>query len=350
MPIKVLIVDDSAFMCQILSQMLREDRDLIVVGIAFDGKSALEKIASLHPDVVTLDVEMPNMNGLECLDKIMSNQPLPVVMVSSLTKAGAEPTIKGLELGAVDFVTKPTIEPESLFGIQQELIQKVKIAATVKVDKLRAISHVKPSFFKEESLLSIRRLTSLELLVIGSSTGGPRALHFLLPLFPKDFPLGLVIVQHMPKNFTRVFAERLNNLCPLEVTEAKSGDVVKPGKILVAPSGRQTKVLRYKDSLVLEVTDEPVLIYKPSIDYLLKSISECCQGRVLSIILSGMGADGAVGMQELRRLGARTIAEAEETCVVYGMPKAVIQRDGAEFVEILPNIFKRVIGIVAESA
>jgi two-component system, chemotaxis family, protein-glutamate methylesterase/glutaminase len=351
MPIRVLVVDDSIFMCQVLTQMLKEDPGITVIGMAFDGNSALEKVSNLHPDVITMDVEMPTMNGLECLARIMSSNPIPVIMVSSLTKAGAEPTIKGLELGAVDFVTKPSAsEPESLISIQNELIQKVKVAASIKMEKIRAISLPdKALVSKSETAFKVRKLTTMDLLIIGASTGGPRALHYLLPLFPKHFPLGLLILQHMPKRFTKVFAERLNTLCQLEVAEAKTGDEIKPGRILIAPSGEQTKLVRPNGSLVVEVSEEPNLIYKPSIDYLLKSVVNVCQGRVLSVILSGMGADGAVGMQELRKLGARTIAEAEESCVVFGMPKAAIQRDGAEYVENLSNMFQRIVAIVSET-
>ena len=351
MPIKVLIVDDSTFMCQILAKMVAEDSELTVVGIARDGKEALEKVAELQPDVVTLDVQMPNMDGLKCLVALMEQNPVPVIMVSNFTVSGAEPTVQALEYGAVDFVTKTSLnDTEAIFGIQTELIQKIKVAAKIKVSNLKTADTskvAKPAKTKLDLLPS--SISKIELITIGTSTGGPRALHRLLTLFPKDFPLGFIVAQHMPKDFTQVFAKRLNEQCKMEVAEAKTGDQIKPGKILIAPSGHQTQVLRSKNSLVVEVSDQPNLIYKPSVDHLLKSVATACGGNVLSIILTGMGADGAAGMEQLRKLGARTIAEAEESCVVFGMPRVAIERGGAEYIESLPNIFSRIIDILSES-
>lgn len=345
MPIKVLIVDDSNIIRQIFSSFLEEDNELQIVGCAPDGKDALEKIATLKPDVVTLDVEMPVMNGLDCLAKIMEKNPLPVVMVSYLTTAGAEATIKALELGAVDFVSKPlTTDKENLRTIQAELIQKIKVAAEIKITTLKGTQKTSVS---TDFVLPSKLKTDLEVLAIGSSTGGPRALNNLLTLFPRKFPIGVIVAQHMPKDFTQIFAKRLNDVCELEVIEAKSGDEIRPGRVLIAPSGRQAKVIRYKESLLVEVFDQANLIYKPSIDLLFKSIALTCQGKVLSILLTGMGSDGAAGMQELRKLGARTIAEAEESCVVFGMPRAAIEMGGAEYVESLPNIFPRILDIIA---
>lgn len=348
MPIKVLVVDDSPLIRQVLCHMLEEDPEIEVAGTASNGKEALVKVADLKPDVVTLDIEMPVMNGLETLEKLMETVPLPVIMVSHLTVEGAEPTIKALELGAVDFVTKISSEHITIDKIQEELIGKIKFAATIPK------SHFKPIKLKKEipekSVLSLSDVkTDLELVAIGSSTGGPRALSQLLPLFPGNFPLGIVIAQHMPKEFTLIFANRLNDICNIEVMEAKSGDVVKPGRVLIAPAGFQTKVLRKNNVLQVEVFEQASLIYKPSVDLLFKSVALTCGGKALSILLTGMGADGAAGMQELHKLGARTIAEAEETCIVYGMPKAAIELGGAEFVEPLPNIFNRIIQIITKT-
>ncbi|HYH05023.1 MAG TPA: chemotaxis response regulator protein-glutamate methylesterase [Bacillota bacterium] len=349
MPIRVLIVDDSAFMRQIFFRMMSNDPELMVVGTARDGLDALKKIEHFKPDVVTLDVAMPNMDGLECLAKLMAENPLPVIMVSSLTIEGAEPTIRALELGALDYVTKSSATRlEDMDGIQQELIQKIKVAAGVKVSRLERPEPIKLAETKARKIPEpvFAQEIDLELLAIGSSTGGPKALYYLLPLFPKTFPLGIVVAQHMPKDFTGVFAKRLNALCQLEVAEAKHGDKVEPGKILIAPSGYQSRVVKQGNSLVVHIFDQPEFLYKPSVDNLFHSLAEATKGKVLSIILTGMGSDGAAGMKKLRDLGARTIAEAEESCVVFGMPRVAIELGGAEYVESLPNIYTRITTII----
>jgi two-component system chemotaxis response regulator CheB len=348
MPIKVLVVDDSPLIRQVLCHMLEEEPEIVVAGTALNGKEALEKIAVLKPDVVTLDIEMPIMNGLEALAKIMETSPLPVIMVSHLTVEGAEPTIKALELGAVDFVTKVSSEHITINKIQEELISKIKFAATIQKSHFRPLTIKKD--IPEETIANLVKVkTDLELVAFGSSTGGPRALSQLLPLFPRDFPLGIVVAQHMPKEFTLIFAHRLNEICNIEVMEAKTGDVVKPGRALISPAGFQTKVIRKNNTLQVEVFEQPNLIYKPSVDLLFKSVALTCENKALSIILTGMGTDGAAGMQELHKLGARTVAEAEESCIVFGMPKAAIDLGGAEFVEPLPNIFQRIVKIITEA-
>ncbi len=344
MAVKVLVVDDSTFAQQILSDLLNNDPDLEVVGVAKDGSEALAKIAALHPDVVTLDVEMPNMDGLECLAQIMEINPLPVIMVSYLTVTGAEQTINALELGAVDFVTKPSKDIASLVNIQKELVQKVKLAASIKISQLQKVVSK-----KEAPSDLIKPPQNLELLTIGSSTGGPRALRHLLGMFPKNFPLGAVVTQHMPKGFTKVFADHLNDVCNVEISEAKNGDLILAGKVLVAPSGKQITIHRAaNNNLTVEITTQPDLIYKPSVNHFLKSVAAVCGEKVLSVILTGMGSDGAISMQELRKMGARTIAEAEESCVVFGMPRAAIELGGAEYVESLSNIYPRIVQIISE--
>ena len=349
MPIRVLIVDDSAFMRQIFFRMMSNDPELMVVGTARDGLDALKKIEQFKPDVVTLDVAMPNMDGLECLAKIMETNPLPVIMVSSLTIEGAEPTIRALELGALDYVTKSSATRlEDLERVQEELIKKIKVAAEVPVARLEMpgpVKVAKTGVSKIPEAVFAQKI-DLELVAIGSSTGGPKALYYLLPLFPKNFPLGIVVAQHMPKDFTGVFAKRLNSLCQLEVVEAKHGDKIEPGKILIAPSGYQSRVVRQGNSLVIHIYDQPEFLYKPSVDNLFHSLAETTKGKVLGIILTGMGSDGAAGMKKLRDLGARTIAEAEESCVVFGMPRVAIELGGAEYVESLSNIYSRIVAIL----
>jgi two-component system chemotaxis response regulator CheB len=350
MPIRVLIVDDSIFIRQVLAKLIESDPELQVVGAAKDGVDALQLVAELQPDVITLDFEMPRMDGLEFLKRLMVEHPVPVVMVSSYTTEGAEVTIQAFELGAVDFITKLTkTDPERAFD-PAELIQKIKTAAASNIQALKKpllVAKKKPSAARSQK--PFRQLQHLELLVIGTSTGGPRALHQLLPQFAEDFPLPIIVAQHMPPGFTKVFAGRLNLYCPLEVKEAETGDAVKPGRILIAPSGMQTKILRDQKSLVAEVTNEAGFVFKPSIDYLLKSVAICCKEKVIAVLLTGMGGDGAKSLKELRRLGARTIVEAESSCVVFGMPRTAIEMDAAEFIDDLEIVFERIKEIVANA-
>jgi two-component system chemotaxis response regulator CheB len=348
--IRVLVVDDSALSRQVLTDMLESEPGISVAGSACDGEEALQKVRSLKPDVMTLDVEMPKLNGIDCLAKVMEESPLPVIMVSYLTTEGAEVTLKSLELGAIDFVYKKNSAEHnagSLDDIKQELIQKIRVAAEIGPAKIAVISK-KPVSTEKPLTFPAPKALKQELVAIGSSTGGPKALYFLLAQLPKNFPLGIIIAQHMPKDFTGFFAKRLNDYSSLEVCEAKSGDEIKPGRVLIAPSGYQTKVKRMGDRLLVEVSEEPKLILKPSINHLFGSIAEICQERVLGILLTGMGVDGGLGMQQLRRLGARTIAQDEESCIVYGMPKAAVEMGGAEFVESLSAIYSRMVSIINE--
>jgi two-component system chemotaxis response regulator CheB len=350
LPIRVLVVDDSALIRQILSDILESEPDITVVGVAIDGADALQKIGLLQPDVVTLDIEMPKMNGLDCLAKIMEHSPVPVVIVSYLTTQGAEITLKALELGAVDFVTKPiTKEPDvqSLDTVKQDLVQKIRIASEAKPTGIGFSSKLTVTLDKPVEF-SVNKPLNLDLLAIGASTGGPKALYHLLAQFPKDFPLGVIIAQHMPKDFTGFFAKRLDDYCMLEVTEAKTGDEIKPGKVFIAPSGYQTKLRKVGNSLIVEVSEEPKLILRPSIDYLFNSIADSCRSRVLGVILTGMGVDGGSGMQHMRQLGARTIAQDEKSSVIYGMPRAAAEMGGAEFIENLADIYDRIISIINE--
>jgi two-component system chemotaxis response regulator CheB len=349
MPIRVLVVDDSALIRQVLSRIINADPGIEVVGFARDGVEALDKIIGLKPDVVTLDIEMPRMNGLECLEKIMNTSPLPVIIVSYLAIEGAEHTLTALELGAVDFVTKPSsTDPDEISTIQNELIQKIKISASIQRTKLKTtqLKGVTP-LEQPTPPLKITNPAGIKVIAIGASTGGPRTLSQLLSSFPKDFPLGIVVAQHMPKGFTTVFASRLDERCEMEVIEAETGQTIKPGRILIAPSGYQTKIINKHNSIEVEVSDQPNLLFKPSVDLLFKSVALTCQDKSLAVILTGMGSDGAAGMKELRSLGARTIAEAEESCVVYGMPKAAVELGGVEYIENMPNIFNRIADILS---
>ncbi len=346
MKIKVMVVDDSAFMRQVISNMINEDPELEIVGIARDGEDAIQKIPIFKPDVITLDVEMPKMDGISFLKKVMTDSPLPIIMVSYLTREGAEPTLKALELGAVDFVTKPSnTNPASLRNVQTELTEKIKAAAKLKSFKVRELPLVRKStpVDKDLSLAGAKlKKESVRVVVFGTSTGGPRALYHILPMIPKDFPVGIIVAQHMPKGFTAALAKRLNEVCNLEVSEARNGDLVRPGKILVAPAGYQTRIVEREQYLYVEVFERQDQIYKPSIDLLFNSVAEVCKNRALCVLMTGMGADGANGLKKLRDMGSTTIAEAEESCVVFGMPRAAIQLNAADYVESLPNIYSRI--------
>ncbi len=349
MPIRVLVVDDSALIRQVLSDILNKEADITVVGTANDGEDALSKIKILKPDVITLDIEMPKMNGLDCLAKIMEQLPTPVIMVSYLTTEGAEYTLRALEMGAIDFVTKPNApEPDaaSLDNVAIDLILKIRTASEVHLAKIVSPSPLIESLAQQS--IEVNKGLKYDLLAIGASTGGPKALYYLLTQFPEDFPLGVIIAQHMPKGFTGFFAKRLDTYCKLEVVEAKTGDEMKPGRVLIAPAGYQTKLSREGERLVVEVSEEPKLILKPSVNYLFESIAEVCGSKALAVLLTGMGVDGGTGMQHLHQLGSRTIAQDEASCVVYGMPRAAVELGGADYIESLTEIYGRIVNLLNE--
>ncbi|HHY37161.1 MAG TPA: chemotaxis response regulator protein-glutamate methylesterase [Firmicutes bacterium] len=329
-PIRVLVVDDSALMRQIITDILKADPGIQVVGGARDGLDALEKISWLKPDVVTLDVEMPRLDGLATLERIMAAHPLPVVMLSALTTRGAEITIRALELGAIDFVAKPhTVQQDALGALGRELAQKVKAAARVDLKRLQ-----RPAL--ESPLVPARPPGfSPAIVVIGLSSGGPSALSYLLTQLPDPFPLGIVIAQHMPPGFTRYLAERLDSICRLRVREAREGDLIEPGLVLIAPAGSQLRVQRsFQEGRVSVQEAGPRDIYKPSADILFASAAEAYGRQVLALILTGMGSDGAVGLAAVKERGGFVIAEAPETCLIYGMPRAAVEAGVVD--EVLP--------------
>lgn len=334
MAIKVMVVDDSAFMRQVLKEILETDPDLEVVAVATDGEDALKKMEFYPPQVITLDLEMPRMDGLSFLSHLMKKNPLPVVIVSSWARGDSEETLKALELGAVDFVTKPGPRPTAdIWQIKEILREKVKAAARVRVDRIRELPKkeipVVPAVLEENHP---------QILALGASTGGPRALQFILTHLPPDFPLGVVIAQHMPKEFIDIFAARLNNMGPLRVKKAEEEDYVLPGTVLVAPGGLQMRVARGKNELVQVRLSEEERLYRPSVDELFFSVAETYQNRAIGVLLSGMGADGARGLLRLREAGSRTIAESPETCVIYGMPKEAVKLGAVEFLLPLTEI------------
>jgi two-component system chemotaxis response regulator CheB len=330
-PIKVLIVDDSALMRQLLTEILSSDPGIQVIGAAGDPFAAREKIKALHPDVLTLDIEMPRMDGLTFLEKLMRGHPMPVVMISSLTDKGADTTLRALSLGAVDYVSKPKLDV-STGTIEQteEIIAKVKAAAGARVRTVTA-PQVPPD---EAPPRTYHFATTHKVVAIGASTGGTEALKDVLCRLPADFP-GIVMVQHMPEAFTRPFAERLNSLCRISVQEARDGDRILPGHALLAPGGHQMAVVRRgMDYRVRVYRGERVNRHLPSVDVLFSSCARQLGKNAVGVILTGMGADGARGMLEMKEADAFNIAQSEATCVVFGMPKEAILRGAVD--QILP--------------
>ncbi len=319
-PYKVLIVDDSSLMRQLLTQIISSDPDLEVIGTAGDPFIAREKIKALHPDVLTLDVEMPRMDGLTFLEKLMRGHPMPVVMISSLTESGAETTLRALSLGAVDYIAKPKLDVSSgTLEQSNDIVSKVKAAAKVKV------RGGKPRDTTSASLPAGYHITATHKVVaIGASTGGTEALKDLLSSLPPDFP-GVVMVQHMPEAFTRPFSERLNSLCRIRVQEARDGDRILPGHALLAPGGHQMQVVRRGMEYAVKVyRGERVNRHLPSVDVLFSSCAKQLGKNAIGVLLTGMGADGAKGMLEMKVAEAHTIAQDEATCVVFGMPREAI--------------------------
>lgn len=395
-PIRVLIVDDSAFVRKALSTMLQSEPDIEIVGLANNGKEAVEKAAELKPDIITLDVEMPIMNGLEALRIIMEQTPTPVLMVSSITTEGAEATIEALSLGAVDFISK-----QSTLTIQQtmrdELVGKVKAitqsvgvktriarpsllgglgfrrssapaakaedpterlslqeriarrrqqsmqeggSASAEVSSTAPVSSAPPTKPLHEVRLTGRKRPSAghaKIVVLGVSTGGPLALHQVVPRLPKDFPVGMLIVQHMPAHFTKSLADRLNTLSHVTVREAQDGDILEPGLVLIAPGGFHMKIA--KDQRTIHVTPDPSeTLHRPSVDVTAESVVEAFGGHAIGVIMTGMGRDGCAGLKKLNAKGGYVIAQDEESCVVYGMPKAVVDEGIADEVQSLENL------------
>jgi two-component system chemotaxis response regulator CheB len=338
--IRVLVVDDSAAMRQLLTQILASDPAIEVVGTAPDPYFARDKIRNLQPDVLTLDVEMPRMDGLTFLEKLMRAHPMPVVMVSSLTQQGCDITLRALELGAVDFFPKPTIDTLSgVSGGAQQIIEKVKAAALAHVQQRSPIARPTPlSAPPHPGSGAAAYWLTHQIIAIGASTGGTEAIREVLMALPATTP-GIVIVQHMPPGFTASFAQRLNSLCALRVTEAKDGDRVLPGHVLIAPGNLHTSLVRSGTEYFVRVASgPPVNHHRPSVDVLFDSCAEQAGKNVIAAILTGMGDDGARGLRRLRDAGARTIAQDEATCVVFGMPHEAVVRGGVEFVMPLPRI------------
>ena len=326
--IKVLIVDDSRVMRSSISRILSKDTSIEIVGTAENGREAVEKAESLKPDVITMDVEMPVMNGIDALKKIMDKGPVPVIMMSSLTKEGAEITIEALSLGACDFVTKDFANFGTLASRESEIIAKVKNVARNKVRvMLRKLDTARKPLAVNTQVKGRH-----EILAIGASTGGPPALQHILTRLPGAFPVPVVIAQHMPKVFTQSFSQRLNAVSQLSVKEAEDGEVLKAGVAYLAPGDRHMSLKRKGNAVSVQFDDTVQYIYRPSVDLLMGSTAAAYDRQSFGVILTGMGNDGLVGMKEMKARGGYIVAQDEETCVVYGMPRAVVTANLADAV------------------
>lgn len=332
MSIRVLVVDDSAVVRKIFSSELTRDPEIEVVGTAPDPYIARDKIVELKPDVLTLDVEMPRMDGLTFLRKLMKYYPVPTIVVSSLTAKGGDLAMEALDSGAVDVMCKPGAS-YSVGDMSVDLIEKIKAAAQVKLTK-KTDSEARPA---APHKLALSKTTN-KVLAIGASTGGTQALQSILSVLPAN-TAGTVVVQHMPENFTRAFANRLNEICEVEVSEAVDGDTVIPGKVLIAPGNHHLVLNRSGANYFVRVTNGPLVNrHRPSVEVLFKSVAKYAGANAVGVILTGMGADGAEGILEMKQNGAYTIAQDEATSVVFGMPKEAIKLGGIEKVSPLDKI------------
>lgn len=328
--IRVLIVDDSALMRQVLTELLSHDRDIEVIGTAPDPYVAREKIKTLNPDVLTLDVEMPRMDGLTFLEKLMAGRPMPVLMVSSLTESGCQTTLRALELGAVDFFTKPKIDLRAGMVEQaQDLIAKIKAVAQANVRGRTPTAKAGAGHHVHAASNAMIKTTDT-IIAIGASTGGTEAIRELLEVLPPNIP-PILITQHMPEKFTKTFADRLNGLCQIGVKEAEDGDSVLTGQALIAPGNYHMALVRSGARYSVRLNqDPPVNRHRPSVDVMFHTVAQVAGANSIGVILTGMGGDGAQGMLAMKTAGAFNIAQDESSCVVFGMPKEAIKLGGVD--------------------
>lgn len=347
--IRILVVDDSAFMRSSIKGMIQTDPDLQVVATARDGEEAIEKAKIYKPDLITMDIEMPRMDGLTAIKLIMNEMPVPILVVSSLSEEGAQVTFDAIQAGAVDFICKDLgAHSLNIMNIEQDLIAKIKVIVKQKIDFKHMVrqssihKNIVP-FHKRPSQMAGNVLA----VAIGVSTGGPKALHDVIPYLPKELSAGVVIVQHMPAAFTKSFADRLNSLSQLYVKEAEQGDVVRPGMVLVAKGGKHLRLVRTKLDVCVEVSEIPrESLYKPSVNEMMLSAVKAYSGRVLGVIMTGMGNDGLIGMRAIKNEGGKTIAQEGKSCVIYGMPKAVVDEGLADKIVPLENLASEIVNMV----
>ncbi|WP_137009908.1 protein-glutamate methylesterase/protein-glutamine glutaminase [Aquitalea aquatilis] len=359
MPIRVLIVDDSAVVREVLSQMLAAAPDIQVLGAAPDPLFAMQRMKQQWPDVIVLDIEMPRMDGLTFLRQIMADHPTPVIICSSLTEKGAHITLEAMAAGAVAIITKPALNLKSfLQGSAQELIQQVRAAAGARMGAVKRILHGAAASASPAPKLTADAVleapsgramfrTTEKIIAIGTSTGGTQALEYMLPRLPATCP-GIAVVQHMPEKFTTSFAERLNRLAKVEIREACNGDRLLPGTVLIAPGGKHLLIKRNGAQYQAEVKDGPLVSrHRPSVDVLFRSVAVSAGKNAVGVIMTGMGDDGARGMREMHDNGARTLAQDEESCVVFGMPNEAIQHGGVDEVMSLEKLTVMLAGLRA---
>jgi len=349
--IKVLVVDDSAFMRKSISIMLESDPEIQVIGTARDGVEAIEQTKKLKPDIITLDVEMPRMDGLTALEKIMKECPTPVLMLSSLTTEGAETTVKALELGAVDFIAKElSFVSVNIVNIKDNLLKKVKEIVKHRKHKERLLKLQGLSLEQEKKYTPPTPLKAGQLVkgqykavALGISTGGPMSLQQVIPKLKADLNAPVFIVQHMPPKFTKSLADRLNSLSQLEVKEAENGEVVKNNVVYIAPGGYHMIFRKNGPNVTIEISNEPAnTLHKPSVDVMVSSAVKVYGKNLLGVIMTGMGKDGFEGIKELKEVGGHAIAQDEMSCVVYGMPKAIVDADLADIVAPLDKIAEHI--------
>jgi len=321
-PITVLIVDDSALIRKLYSDLLHDAQDINVIGVAVNAQDAREKIKQMNPDVLTLDIEMPGMDGLSFLEKIMSLRPMPVIMISTLTQKGAGETLRALELGAVDYISKPTgaHSPDTLQHLREELISKIQMAVRANLK-----SHSNAGRQKKTVLPFLPAGgRSRHIIAIGSSTGGVEALRDIFMMLPANCP-PIVIAQHMPEQFTPSFAARLHSISQVDVSEAKQGARLMQGYAYLAPGNQHLKIIRRGSEYICQLEESPLVSgHRPSVDVLFHSVAQAAGSQAVGVILTGMGKDGAAGLLKMRENGAYTIGQNENSCVVYGMPKAAM--------------------------
>ncbi len=353
-PIRVLVIDDSALVRQLLAELLRTDPGIEVVGTAPDAYIARDKIKALDPDVLTLDVEMPRMDGVTFLRNLMRLHPMPVVMVSSLTDRGAEVTLDALSLGAVDYLPKPKLDVAvKLCEYREELIEKVRTAARAKLRPARAPGDTLPLRTLQSATAIVPRLAPLDirsaerLIAVGASTGGTEAIRELLMGMPPDCP-GIVIAQHIPKVFSGPFAQRLDRTCPVRVSEAEDGEDIRPGHAYIAPGDQHLMVVRKAGRWICRLDDGPAVNrHRPSVDVLFRSVAQQAGHNAIGVLLTGMGKDGALGLKEIQQAGGATFAQDEATSVVWGMPGEAVEIGAADDVLPLGRLAARVMECVA---
>lgn len=348
--IKVLVVDDSVFMRKLLGDLFAGEADFTVIDTARNGKDALDKVKRLKPDLITLDIEMPVVDGLKALELIMAECPTPVVMISSLTQAGAVATLRALELGAVDFVAKTAGPISNISEIKTEILKKCRSAVRANVAQLAKREIASTALPQPQVVYSAPgKLTEERIVAIGTSTGGPRALQEVITKIPGNIPCGIVIVQHMPPAFTKSLADRLNSLSSVTVKEAEHNDVVRPGLVLIAPGDYHMLLEREAGKVVVKLNQAPPLGgHRPAVDPMMESVARIFGSNAIGVILTGMGHDGAKGMQAIKRQNGRTIAEDQSTSVVFGMPKSAIELGVVDKVAPITGIAAEIIRALAK--